>query len=94
MRLQIGADSSVLGGIMAVITRFERSEKNTVGTHPTDVVCYYTLGRTLDDRRILQLDTRGSRNRQKSDGVSQTFQLNEEQARQLWEILVAEFGFN
>lgn len=77
---------------MAVV-RFERAAAQTVRLQPTELICKYRFGRLNDGRRVLQLDTHGSSHRQLEGKASQTLQIPEAQARELWELLGAQFGF-
>lgn len=77
---------------MAIVKGFERYGKRTFKIQPTDVVGYYgTFGE--GSQKILQLDTLGSQNREKPAKQSQTLQFDREAARQLRDLLNAEFGF-
>jgi hypothetical protein len=77
---------------MAIITKFEREDRATVRTHPTKLVARFIVD-VQDGQKILQVNTYGSDDRQIPDKLSQTFQLNEESAKQLWKILGTEFNF-
>ena len=77
---------------MAIIEQFEPSERATFRLQPTSVVCHYGIFETNSGRRILQLDTTGSRARKNPGKQSQTLQLDSRRARALWEILSKEFG--
>jgi hypothetical protein len=46
-----------------------------------------------DGRRLLQISTYGRPGRKDVGKLSQTIQLDEEAARQLFEVMKAEFGF-
>ncbi|KNY18536.1 hypothetical protein AKG11_03890 [Shinella sp. SUS2] len=46
-----------------------------------------------DGRKLVQISTYGRSSRQDVGKMSQTFQLDEEAARQLFGIMKAEFGF-
>ncbi|QIE57838.1 methionyl-tRNA formyltransferase [Pikeienuella piscinae] len=56
------------------------------------VDCRYLVSER-DGRKVLQLNTYGSANRQIPNKLSQTIQFDEESARSLWRILSTEFGF-
>ncbi|TYR31145.1 methionyl-tRNA formyltransferase [Mesorhizobium microcysteis] len=47
----------------------------------------------LDGRRLIQIDTMGSRDRKIPGKVSQSIQLDEHSARQLFEIMKDHFRF-
>jgi hypothetical protein len=78
---------------MAIIERFERLNQKTFRIQPTAVVCHYAVFEPDAGKRILQLDTHGSKSRDIPGKVSQTLQLDQNQARALWEILRTEFDF-
>ncbi|MBC7284541.1 methionyl-tRNA formyltransferase [Hoeflea sp.] len=77
---------------MAVIKSFKLGKGNRVTLHPTQVVAtvYY---QEYDGRKILQIDTHGSDDREIPDKVSQTIQLDESSAQQLFDLLKKDFGF-
>lgn len=77
---------------MAFVKEFARSGSASVRVQPTQVICRYRTG-DASGTRILQLDTHGSEQRELPGKVSQTLQLDEARARQLWELLGREFGF-
>ena len=75
---------------MAVVTKFVPHTKSFPIRNPTDVECFWFAGNGL-----LQLETYGSKNRQKTDGgPTQVLQLTRESAAQLCQILKKEFGFS
>jgi hypothetical protein len=78
---------------MALITSFERKPDQDGERHKTDVVAQYKVFPPNGQKRILQIDTYGSLDREMPGKLSQTFQLSEESAKALWLILSAEFGF-
>jgi hypothetical protein len=80
------------GKIMALVTSFEADDRHFSGLHPTELACRYVVGRSYG-QRILQLNSYGSEDREFPDKLSQTLQLNEQSARQLFDVLRAEFGF-
>jgi hypothetical protein len=49
---------------------------------------------TQDNRTVLQIDTRGSEERENPGKQSQTLQLGEEAARQLFNILKRTYNFD
>ena len=80
----------VLGGPLALIQSFERVEREQPRLQPTTTTCVYSIY-TVDQRRFVQLDTSGSRQRKIKGKVSQTLQIDENAARQLLAILLDGF---
>ncbi|MEX0327649.1 MAG: hypothetical protein AB3N07_02910 [Ruegeria sp.] len=76
---------------MALVTQFERDERDFRSLHPTQVVCKYLVSLN-DGKKVLQLNTYGSAEREIPDKLSQTLQFDEKPARQLLAILNEEFG--
>lgn len=76
---------------MAFVTRFELDDRNLKSLHPTQVVCKY-LTAERDGRKLLQLNTYGSDDRDVPGKLSQTLQIGEDAARELLTILKREFG--
>ena len=74
---------------MALIERFEERPLEPRRVHEP-VVCGYAV-RDIDGRRIVQLETYGSKNRAMPDKVSQTIQLDAESAMALSRILERAF---
>lgn len=70
---------------MALIAKFESTSSDTQSIHG-QVACGYRAF-TADGRRILQLDTYGSAQRKITGKVSQSIQLEAEEAHQLIEII-------
>jgi hypothetical protein len=60
---------------------------------PTHVQAIVKVFDTEDSRSIVQIDTRGSSNREMPDKQSQTLQFGEEAARQLFDVLKRTFKF-
>ncbi|MEM9139553.1 MAG: hypothetical protein AAGB15_06945 [Pseudomonadota bacterium] len=78
---------------MAYVSSVEVSESREISTrHPTDVEMVVRFGEH-DGRRIVQLDSYGSKERQDTDTVSQTFQLDEKAAKALCGALGRHFSF-
>ncbi|TCP41432.1 hypothetical protein [Rhodovulum marinum] len=77
---------------MAFVISIEKDEREIRSAHPTELVCKYMVAER-DGRRILQLNSYGSNDRDMPDKLSQTLQFGEEAAEQLYRILAAEFGF-
>lgn len=78
---------------MAFVKEFVRGASESVRVQPTNVICRYKVGSLMGGSKIMQLDTHGSEERELPGKVSQTLQLDEARARQLWELLGSEFGF-
>ncbi len=76
---------------MARITKFERGEINRFQLH--DEVDAKLFVQDFDGRRLMQISTYGRDSRQDVGKLSQTFQLDESAARELFEILKSEFSF-
>ena len=78
---------------MAIVERFERQQRQPK-TQPTSVICHWSVLRGDNGKvSLLQFDTRGSGSREKPEKQSQTLQFTQESAKELFEILKAEFGF-
>lgn len=78
---------------MAMVIGFKPSKRQTFRVQPTSVICHYAVFEPDAGKRLLQLDTLGSRSREMPGKVSQTLQLDETRARILWTLLAEEFGF-
>lgn len=80
---------------MAVVDRFQalKRERRLV-VQRTHVVGHYGVARNDDGLKFLQIDTFGSEDRKQPGKQSQTLQLTEASARELWTILGREFGFS
>jgi len=76
---------------MARITRFERDRMDRLQLH--DEVEAKLFVQDYDGRKLIQISTYGRSSRQDIGKLSQTFQLDEEAARQLFEIIKTEFDF-
>ena len=76
---------------MATVTRFVQSTR-IPKKHPSEVSCYWSVGE-VDGRKLLQLDTYGSKDRQILGKQSQTLQLDKKQAEELFSILKQYFAF-
>ncbi|MBP1874570.1 hypothetical protein J2Z19_004296 [Ensifer adhaerens] len=76
---------------MARITKFERGEISRFQLH--DEVDAKLFVQDFDGRRLMQISTYGRDSRQDVGKLSQTFQVDERAARELFEILKSEFGF-
>ena len=77
---------------LALIKEFIARPKN-LRRQPTRVACHYAVERVGGSALLIQFDTAGSEQRDMPGKVSQTLQLDEGSARELWEILSREFGF-
>jgi hypothetical protein len=75
---------------MAVVTRFKRLKLSRPGIHPTSTTCAYTQF-DAQGKRILQLSTGGSNQRQHPGKVSQTLQLDLSGAKKLHGVLLETF---
>lgn len=71
---------------MAFVEAFERANRTGLKTHPTKVVCRYSV-EDRGGRRILQLDTHGSTDRELPGKLSQTLQVDADGAKALLAIL-------
>jgi hypothetical protein len=71
---------------MALITAFERKPRDRLILHPTRVSATVFV-KDVDGKKLLQIDTHGSENREIPGNVSQTIQLDEAAAGQLLKIL-------
>lgn len=78
---------------MPIVTGFEPAGTQSVRLQPTRCICKFRVGRLTDGRRVLQLDTHGSSERQEQGKQSQTLQIPEAQARALWDLIGSQFGF-
>jgi hypothetical protein len=77
--------------IVARITHFQRDQMDRLQLH--DEVDAKLFVQNFDGRKLIQISTYGRSGRQEVGKLSQTFQLDEEAARQLFTIMKAEFGF-
>ncbi len=77
---------------MAVVTAFEPMELGQPKLHRTRVVCHWSVLRDNNAGLLIQLDTRGSTEREKPEKLSQTLQLTSATAAELVAILRREFG--
>ncbi|GAA6147627.1 MAG: hypothetical protein VX791_13345 [Pseudomonadota bacterium] len=78
---------------MAYVTSVEKDDKRFVKSlHPTQLICTVVVGDN-NGKRILQLNSYGSAEREHPAKLSQTLQFDENSARQLYEALSKEFGF-
>jgi hypothetical protein len=77
---------------MTLIVGFAQSVLKHPQTHRTQVVCYWSLI-SEGQARLIQLDTRGSADRQNPDRQSQTIQLDRRAAQEPVRPLTKEFGF-
>lgn len=75
---------------MARIERLEKGSRGRLTLHdPVDAVCYCY---ELDGRKLLQIDTFGRNTRKLQGKVSQSFQIDEEAAKQLFHVIGEHFG--
>ncbi|MCE6968777.1 hypothetical protein [Cereibacter sphaeroides] len=77
---------------MAYVVSVGKDEREISSLHPTRLTCRYMVGEQ-DGVKLLQLNSYGSEDRAVPDKLSQTLQFDESSARQLFEIIRAEFGF-
>lgn len=78
---------------MAMITSFSPTQRERqLVRHKTDVTGFFGTFEH-DGRRMVQIDTHGSSDRAVPGKLSQTIQLDEKSARELWEILGSHFSF-
>lgn len=78
---------------MARVIKFERGNRASLKFQPTEVVCHYSSD-TIGGRKLIQLDTFGSKERENPGKQSQTLQLDALQAEALIKILRDEFHLN
>ena len=79
--------------LLAFVKKIEKSSNRKIGSmHPTrlDGVVFYN---ELNGRKLFQIDSYGSDGRAMPGKVSQTFQLDEHSARQLYDALADAFDF-
>ncbi len=77
---------------MAFVRRFEQKNMERNSLHKEIGATYSVFG--IDDKRIVQIDTYGSADREIPGKKSQTIQLDREGAENLFLILKNEFGFS
>ena len=75
---------------MALITHFEPLDGERYSIHRTQVKCKYKVIE-LDGKKVVQLNTYGSKDREIPDKLSQTIQLSEKSALELLTILQKAF---
>ncbi|TPM36605.1 methionyl-tRNA formyltransferase [Mesorhizobium sp. B2-3-5] len=76
---------------MARIDSFVSGTLQRMSLHDPIDATYFTY--ELDGRKLLQINTSGRKNREMPDKVSQSIQLDEDSAGQLFTILKNHFGF-
>lgn len=76
---------------MARIAQFQRGHMDRLQLH--DEVAAKLFVQDLDGRKLMQISTYGRPDRQDVGKLSQAIQLDEDAARQLFEIMKTEFGF-
>jgi hypothetical protein len=81
------------GSQMPLITKFQLSEKTGGKLQPTQVVGLYRVFERDGYGPVLQIDTNGSETRAKPNKQSQTIQLNEASAKDLWLLLGKHYRF-
>ncbi len=76
---------------MALIKAFEEKRRDHYKIHDAIDATYSSFER--DGRTFVQIDTRGRAEREMPDKISQSLQLDEKSARELFDILRDAFGF-
>lgn len=76
---------------MALIAGFKEGTLTRVTLH--DQIDATVIRHEFDGRKLLQINTHGRQTREIPDKVSQTLQLDEKSARQLYDIMQQHFGF-
>ncbi|MGO7984530.1 hypothetical protein [Rhizobium leguminosarum] len=76
---------------MARITKFELAKMQRFQLH--DPIDAKIFAHEYDGRKLIQISTYGRVSRQEPGKLSQTIQLDEEAAGELFQILRREFGF-
>jgi len=79
---------------LARVRNFHKESEKVPKSHPTEVTCHWSVLRSDNGKvTLLQLDTRGSDDREKPDKQSQTLQFDRTSAKELFDILRYELGF-
>ena len=76
---------------MAIVTSLIKDEREFRSLHPTELVAKYIIAE-CDGKKVLQLNTYGSKNRDNPEKLSQTLQFDEHSAQELFNVLAQEFG--
>ena len=76
---------------MAFISALKAGNKSKIATHPTQVICSFSVVE-FGGKRLMQLDTHGSDDREFPGKLSQTLQLDEQGAADLVAILKRSFS--
>jgi hypothetical protein len=76
---------------MAFVTPIEKDEREFKGIHQTNVECLYLVGER-DGKKVIQLNSYGSSEREFPNKLSQTLQFDATKAEELVAILTKEFG--
>ncbi|WP_300013126.1 hypothetical protein [uncultured Roseobacter sp.] len=77
---------------MAFVKRIERDDREITALHPTQLICRYIVSER-NGKRLIQLNTHGSDDRDTPGKLSQTLQFDEQSAAELYQVLKREFGF-
>jgi len=77
---------------MAYVKRLERDDRDFRSLQPTQVICKFLVAES-DGKKILQLNTYGSDDREVPGKLSQTLQFGEQSAKDLFDLLADEYGF-
>jgi hypothetical protein len=78
---------------VALITRFNEKKRDRYSTHKAIEADYYVL-KMEGKVQLIQVNTKGTKDREIPDKLSQTIQLNRDSAHSLFNILKKEFGFS
>ncbi|MCC5971009.1 MAG: hypothetical protein JJU15_13770 [Pararhodobacter sp.] len=78
---------------MALVKAITKDDRNFRSLHPTQVECRYLIAES-NGKKVLQLNTYGSADREIPDKLSQTLQFDERGAADLFSLLEREFGFS
>ena len=77
---------------MAIVSAVIPDDREFKSAHASETKCKYMVGET-DGKKMIQLNSYGSKKRKIPGKLSQTLQFNEQTAKQLFEVLKKEFGF-
>jgi hypothetical protein len=77
---------------MALITKFERKPEVEGQLHK-GVIGHFKVFSHDGQQPVLQIDTYGTAAREKPGKLSQTIQLSESSAKELWALLGETYGF-
>ena len=77
---------------MAFVKTVVKDHRELRSLHPTQLVCRYVVGER-DGKKVIQLNSYGSDQREELDKLSQTLQFDAQSAAELFTVLKSEFGF-